>query len=177
MSPKNLTVTIFSVIFCFWGCSKDPKALVISGSEEFLNKNFVPTLKDPSSYEIISTEIVDTVSKRQEILDDIEYSKDDLRYQKSQLDQETSNPSIGWALRVIEFEESIKLNEKRIQILTDSLQKVDMDRIGYLIIDHKFKSLNGLGLVAPGNCILLFKESGYKGGEKYFLYSRGNSKL
>ena len=114
-------------------------------AEKFIEKNYVDKLKDPSSYQKIDTKIIDTLFLRDEIQHEYDLHSFQAAIAKS-LSEEFGDDSTEYK------------HEKHI---TDSLKmvldKTDDKKISIIRLNHRFKALNGLGMLSPGNVIIYYK--------------------
>ena len=146
MKKPILTIAIATVLLT--SCST-PESSMISQADSFIKETLVPKLKDPSSYESISTEIMDTIKEVHENT------------------KEEDN-------RITE----LLIAGTPVNLVIDTINKISESKVSYDVIriKHKYKAMNGFGLVAPYEAILKYNKEKYGYGTRhqsdmFYIYS------
>jgi hypothetical protein len=159
----NIAILLFAT-FCFSSCSNESS--IVSETNTFIKENYVPKLKDPTSYEAISTIVIDTIFRKEQIkknIEDLIYSRKSaiLEAEIKRLEESIIYGSdLDDSDTLISPNHSQILEEKVTKHLNDSMQqvlsKINDSEIGYFLVEHKYKALNGMGLLAPDALILQY---------------------
>jgi hypothetical protein len=162
MKKTILTLAIATVLLT--SCST-PESSMISQADSFIKEAFVPKLKDPSSYESISTEIIDTIQVFNGYTDKtfslwMAYS-DSLRMTYEEINEvlnKQNQTNREWSF------ETMDVTIEYWKTCQTALPK-DSNPHVQIRISHKYKAMNGFGLVSPHEVILCNDNS------KFVIYS------
>lgn len=140
---KNISLIVIT-FFVFISCNQKSNSLIVQ-AEDFLKTN----LKDPSSYENISSEIVDSVKFSKALEEDLDRIEDYLL--------------IGMA----------KKSEKDsiINLISELKNNPPKDKIKYIDIRIKYRAKNSFGALDIGNATIYYLLETPPSGKRFILYS------
>ena len=141
-------ITVFAITFLFFtSCQQDESKQIIKGAEKYLTEN----LKDPSSFQSIKSEIIDTV-KNSDYYKSL-YTSDTIQVNKAILQKESAILDAGFE----KGDEAIKTKFENIhdsaiaqyKLTADNrlkqLQSIKIDSIFYIDISINYRAKNGFG--------------------------------
>ena len=167
MNRLKLSITFSALLFTLLGChSKSPNEILIEEFETFFTKEVKPKLDDPTSYEKINSEIMDTVLVK-EMLDNTialkketyeVYKKQYVVYQKefvsstelAKLYKSFLRGVEDSQRRIIEYNAKFKIDSIKTDSLLNALKAIPATAISYIIINHNFRAKNRSGDLLVG---------------------------
>lgn len=158
------------MLICLLSCSKTPEEQLIVDLREHIKTDLISQFKDPSSYQEVSLAPLDTVSKRDAIAEDqqLDYYIEQLATRKIRLatygGKETRPKSY--------YEQDVKDSERTVDNILAQIKETPIDKIGYVVIEHKYRAKNGFGARDLGRFEFHYYPDKTNNKEKFFLFSK-----